>query len=91
MPKAHRHLRAAKRNPPPKPAAEEYVITDPNHKPDLRGQFGGQPVYQRGLVQYVRLTPSQAKFYLSSGSIKPSNPASKASHAMPRKTNKHLN
>ena len=77
MPHAPRHARALKKNPPKSPVAEEYIINDPNHKPDLRGEFAGQKPYQRGIVWYVRLTPSQARFYLASGSIKVENQPSK--------------
>jgi hypothetical protein len=47
----------------------EYKIADPHHKPDLNGELGGARVYMKNGVQYVRLTPAQAKFYVDSGSL----------------------
>jgi hypothetical protein len=82
MPHAPRHARALKKNPPKSPAAEEYIIQDPHHKPDLRGEFAGQKPYQRGIVWYVQLTPSQAKFYLASGSVKREGPPKNVTHAV---------
>jgi hypothetical protein len=56
------------------PETAEYVITDPNHHPDLRGEFAGARVYRRGEQQLVRLTPAQAQFYLDQGGLEPLNP-----------------
>jgi hypothetical protein len=53
------------------PPTKEYEIVDPSHRPDLRGQFAGQPVLRRGLKQIVRLTDAQAKFYMDQGGIVP--------------------
>jgi hypothetical protein len=52
----------------------EYVITDPAHHPDLRGEFAGAKVQRRGEQQIVRLTPAQAKFYIDQGGLEPLNP-----------------
>lgn len=52
----------------------EYVITDPHHQPDLRGEFAGSKVYRRGEQQLVRLTQSQAQFYIDQGGLEPAIP-----------------
>jgi hypothetical protein len=73
MPVAHRHHRAAKKSlQAAGPAAiqrHEYRITDPTHRPDLRGHLGGVEVVRRGVDQFVRMTEKQAEFYLATGSI----------------------
>lgn len=51
----------------------EYEILDPHHRPDLRGEFAGVKVYQRGPKQYVQLTPAQAQFHLDQGGIAPAS------------------
>ncbi len=53
------------------PETAEYVITDPHHHPDLRGEFAGSRVYRRGEQQLVRLTPAQAKFHIDQGGLEP--------------------
>jgi hypothetical protein len=58
-----------------KEATAEYVITDPHHHPDLRGEFANAKVYRRGEHQLVRLTPAQAKFYIDQGGLEPLTPA----------------
>jgi hypothetical protein len=69
---AHRHRRAARKlGARAAPATKEYVITDSDHKPDLRGEFAGVKVTRNGGQQIVRLSDSAARFYLDSGSIKP--------------------
>lgn len=52
----------------------EYVILDPAHHPDLKGEFAASRVYRRGDKQLVSLTPAQARFYLDQGGIEPLNP-----------------
>jgi len=69
MPVAQRHIHAAKKvTPLPEPTAE-YVILDDDHRPDLHGHFAGQKVYWNNGKQCVRLTRTQAQFYLASASI----------------------
>ncbi len=75
MPKAYRHVRAAKQAAAGRPLAKkDYVIIDPAHKPDLRGEFAGAKVTYVGGQQMVRLSDAQAKFYLDQGTIRPLNP-----------------
>jgi hypothetical protein len=72
MPKSLRHARIAKRAGPPPPAERTaYRITDPHHKPDLRGHFAGVQVVRRGAAQTVLLTANQARFYLDQGVLEP--------------------
>lgn len=63
---ARRRLAAEGKAAPP---TTRYKITDPTHRPDLNGEFGGVKVDSAGVDQYVYLTDEQAKFYLASGSI----------------------
>lgn len=53
------------------PETAEYVILDPSHRVDLRGEFAGVKVVVKNGHQTVRLTESAARFYLDSGSIAP--------------------
>jgi hypothetical protein len=72
MPKSVRHHNAARKAKAAQgPVRTAYKITDPNHMPDLKGEFAGVKVKQQGGAQVVLLTPSQAKFYLDSGAIEP--------------------
>jgi len=66
---SNRHRRAALKAPPVAAIPQEYMITDPNHKADLRGELGGGKVYVRADKQYVKLTQAQAKFYQDSGAL----------------------
>ena len=52
------------------PDNRDYEILDPDHRPDLRGEFAGTRVQQRGDKQIVNLTEVQAKFYLDQGVLK---------------------
>ena len=64
--------RFSKRLQQPQPVTDpvyEYMITDPHHRPDLRGEFAGAKVYYRGGNQFVKLTASQAQFYLDGGAL----------------------
>lgn len=74
MPKAHRHKRMAMRAPRPVAPRLAYRITDPHHKPDLRGQFGGIKVDRHGPHQVVRMTAKQARFFLDQGALEPMAP-----------------
>lgn len=69
MPKSVRHQNAARKAAAVPPVRTAYRITDPNHTPDLRGEFAGAKVKRVGGHQTVNLTPAQAKFYLDSGAI----------------------
>lgn len=71
MPKSPRHQRAEKKAGKQAPEIKAYVITDPHHKPDMRGEFAGAKVRKLGMQQIVDLTDKQAKFYLDSGAIRP--------------------
>jgi hypothetical protein len=71
MPKSPRHDRAAKKAGKPAPEIKAYVITDPHHRPDLRGEFAGAKVRKMGMQQVVDLTDKAAKYYLDAGAIKP--------------------
>lgn len=51
---------------------KEYRIVDPAFKPDLRGEFGGVKVTDRGGRWYVRLSPSQAKYWLTQNAVEES-------------------
>jgi hypothetical protein len=75
MPVSHRHKRAAAKAAPKAPATAPYVIVDPHHKPDLRGELAGAKVKRHGTDQIVHLTEKQAKFYLDSGSLRPFTPS----------------
>jgi hypothetical protein len=71
MPLSPRHQRAAKKAGAQPPERKTYVITDPYHRPDMRGEFAGAKVRKMGLQQLVDLTDKQAKYYLDAGAIKP--------------------
>jgi hypothetical protein len=71
MPKSPRHTRAAMKAGKAAPEIKAYVITDPHHRPDMRGEFAGVKVRKMGMQQLVDLTDKQAKFYLDSGAIRP--------------------
>lgn len=65
---APRHRRIARRmGGPAGPVLNRYRITDPAHKPDLRGEFAGAKVQTHGNVGYVHLTDRAARFYLDQG------------------------
>jgi hypothetical protein len=68
---AHRHRRAARKMGAAAPVLTAYVICDPDHRPDLRGEFAGTKVVRMGSQQVVYLSASAARFYLDSGSIEP--------------------
>jgi hypothetical protein len=69
---AHRHHRAALKNKKVLgPVRKAYVIQDINHRPDLRGEFGGVKVLHASGKHLVHLTDKAARFYLDSGSIEP--------------------
>ena len=55
------------------PSVQKYEIIDPDHRPDLRGHFVGQPVVIESGKQFVWLTPRQARFPLDQGSIQLAN------------------
>lgn len=69
MPVSIRHQNAARKAEAQAPVTHVYEILDPHHRPDLNGEFAGQKVFMRGTKQCVRLSESQAKFYVDSGSI----------------------
>lgn len=71
MPKSFRHQRMAARAGRQAPLRREYEITDPTHKPDLRGEFAGAKVARRGSKQFVTLSDQQARFYLDQGVLRP--------------------
>lgn len=48
---------------------QEYKIIDPKVKADSAGQLGGQKVYTKGDDRFVKLTHSQAGWYLQHGAI----------------------
>lgn len=48
---------------------QEYKIIDPKVKPDSAGQLGGQRVYSKGEDRFVKLTYSQASWFLQHGAI----------------------
>lgn len=49
---------------------QEYKIVDPKVKPDSAGQLGGQRVYTKGGEdRFVKLTHSQADWFLQHGAI----------------------
>lgn len=69
---AFRHRRAARKmSAKLGPEVHDYEITDPAHRPDLRGELAGAKVRQRDNKQIVTLSPKAAQFYLDSGSIRP--------------------
>ena len=69
---SNRHHRAARRLAATLgPQTRVYEIIDPNHVPDLRGEFAGVKVRREGGKQFVTLTDPQAKFYLDQGALKP--------------------
>lgn len=68
MPKAYNRARVPAKQPA---AKRDYVIVDPGHRPDMRGEFGGAKVALVAGKQVVRLSEAQAKFYLDSGVIRP--------------------
>jgi hypothetical protein len=68
---AHRHRRAARKLGAVGPVLKAYVILDPDHHADLRGEFAGVRVTQVGGQQVVMLSDTAARFYLDSGSIEP--------------------
>ena len=72
MPVSERHKRAARLEEKVFPV-KEYEITDPQHMPDLKGEFAGVKVIFRGGKQYVRLTDKQALFYKDQGVLKESS------------------
>ena len=49
---------------------QEYEIIDPRVKPDAAGTLGGVVVIKRGDKQFVRMTRTQAQWYLDHGTIK---------------------
>lgn len=70
--KSNRHRRAAmKLGASLVPESRDYEILDPDHRPDLRGEFAGAKVQQRGDKQIVNLNDAQAQFYLDQGALKP--------------------
>lgn len=69
---AFRHRRAARKmSAKLGPEVHDYEITDPAHRPDLRGELAGAKVRQQDNKQIVTLSPKAAQFYLDSGSIRP--------------------
>lgn len=66
---ANRHRRAALKAAPVSATKYRYLITDPHHKPDLRGQLGGVKVERIGGKQYVTMTERQARFYCDQGKL----------------------
>jgi hypothetical protein len=71
MPKSTRHHNMARKAAMNAPEKKPYLITDPSHIPDLRGEFAGAKVKRNGAQQIVYLTPAQAKFYSDQGALKP--------------------
>ena len=70
MPKSVRHQNAARKEAAAKgPVRTAYRIADPNHVPDMRGEFAGAKVKKHSGHQVVHLTDAQAKFYLDGGAI----------------------
>ena len=70
MPKSVRHQNAARKAAAAQgPVRTAYRITDPNHVPDMKGEFAGAKVKTVSGYQVVHLTEAQAKFYLDSGAI----------------------
>jgi hypothetical protein len=65
---SHRHNRAMQQARPV-PQLKTFHIVDPNHRPDLKGEFGGVKVERHGNKQVVRMTEAAARFYLDSGAI----------------------
>lgn len=68
---SHRHRRAALKNGKAGPVMKAYVILDPAHRPDLRGEFGGVKVKKLHGKHVVHLSEKTARFYMDSGSIAP--------------------
>jgi hypothetical protein len=68
---SNRQRRAAAKSPKALTPTSEYMIIDPTHKPDLRGELAGGKVYVRGGKQHVRLTDRQAMFHRAQGKIAP--------------------
>lgn len=68
---AHRHRRAARKAGAKAVERMDYVITDPHHRPDLRGEFAGAKVRKVGGKQVVALSAKQARFYLDQGVLEP--------------------
>jgi hypothetical protein len=69
--KAPRHRRLAlKLGAALGPESRDYEILDPDHRPDMRGEFAGARVQQRGDKQIVNLNDAQARFYLDQGALK---------------------
>ena len=50
---------------------QDYEITHPGHRPDIKGEFAGVRVRFENGKQVVRLHPNQARFYLDQGVILP--------------------
>jgi hypothetical protein len=48
---------------------QEYKIVDPKVKADSAGQLGGQRVYTKGEDRFVKLTHSQAEWFIQHGAI----------------------
>lgn len=67
--KALRHRKEAAKLGKQPAETQNYKIIDPNHQPDLHGQFAAVPVQRVGADQFVRLSDKQAKFYLDQGVI----------------------
>lgn len=71
---SYRHHRAARKMAAKMgPVLTDYVIVDPAHRPDLRGELAGAKVRHHDGKQIVSLTENAARFYLDSGSIRPHN------------------
>lgn len=71
---SYRHRRAARKMAAKMgPVLTDYMIVDPAHRPDLRGELAGAKVRHHEGKQIVALTKKAAQFYLDSGSIRPHN------------------
>jgi hypothetical protein len=69
MPKSVRHQNAARKAGAEPPEKTAYRIADPNHVPDMRGEFAGVKVRKHAEHQVVHLTEQQAKFYIDNGAL----------------------
>jgi hypothetical protein len=59
----------SKRAAPMTPRPTEFVIVDERIKPDAMGSLGGQRIYERDGLRYVKMTPRQAQYFLDHRAI----------------------
>jgi hypothetical protein len=57
---------------------ELYKITSTTVKVDLRKQFAGLPIVQRGAERFVKMTPAQARYWIDQGVIEAFTPPTAA-------------